>query len=147
MIKVFAEGRVAKDAKVFEYGKGRDTKTGVGFGLICNRFYNDENPTYIQCTIFGPDEKTAQYITTGRQMVIHGNLSRNEEGYYSVTVDDFSFGQVPNRDRNDDGKRNSRDERDNYGGREAVSGGGRGYDGEGSFRVIPDGIDEELPFN
>lgn len=95
MIKVFAEGRVAQDAKVFEYKSGRDVKTGVSFGLICNRFYNDENPTYIQCTVFNRDEKTAQYITVGRQMVCSGNLNRNSEGYYSLVVDEFSYGQVP----------------------------------------------------
>jgi single-stranded DNA-binding protein len=109
MIKTFGDGRVAKDAKVFQYGK--ENKTGVSFGLICDRFYNDENPTYIQCTIWNRDEKTAQFITTGRQIFFEGKLTRNSDGYYNVDVDDFSFGQQPNRDGNsetryqDDGER------------------------------------------
>ena len=102
MIKLFMDGRVAKDAKVFEYGKGRDAKTGVSFGIICDRFYGDKNPTYIQCTIFNADERIAQHVTTGRQLVIHGDLTRNDEGYYSCTVDQFDFGQTPQRERDGD---------------------------------------------
>lgn len=97
MIKVFAEGRVAATPKLFQYGEGgyNNSKTGIGFGLICNKFYNDENPTYLQCTIFNRDEKTAQYITVGRQMVVHGSLRCDNKGYYSLIIEDFSYGQVP----------------------------------------------------
>jgi len=96
MIKVFADGRVAKDASVFTYGDG---KKGVSFGLICDRFYGDENPTYIQCTIFNRDERTAESIYMGRQMVVTGDLTRKDQ-YYSIVVSDYSYGQEPkNRNR------------------------------------------------
>lgn len=133
MIKVFAEGRIAKDARVFEYGKRNDIKTGVSFGLICNRFYEDEDPTYIQCVIWNRDENLADYLTTGQQMIITGNLTRNEEGYYSITVEDLSFGQ---RAR---GNRSNRDRsRDNSSG--IMS--NENYDQEGPFGTY-EGISED----
>lgn len=141
MIKIFMEGRVAQDAKVFEYGTGRNAKTGVSFGLICNRFYNDENPTYMQCTIWSADEKLAQHITTGKQLIIDGTLTRNEEGYYSTTVNNFSFGSAPR------GKGNVEDStpvEKNYGNKESY---GRPGSDEGYVDIPYNGRDEELPFN
>ena len=101
MIKVFMEGRIASDAKVFEYGSGSKIRTGVSFGLICNRFYDDEDPTYIQCTIWNRDENLAKHLTTGKQIIAVGDLTRNDKGYYSVSIDQFSFGSSPNRRNNE----------------------------------------------
>ena len=137
MIRVFAVGRVAQDAKVFEYGSGRKSSTGVSFGLICNKYYGDESPTYIQCTMFNRDEKVAQYITTGRQMTVMGDLSRNDDGYYSLIVNDFEYGQLPgsangdngNYGNNDRGGRNSsRNDRGDNNNRN-----GRNYNNNGSY--------------
>lgn len=100
MIKAFMEGRVAANAKVFEYGNQNRAKTGVTFGLICNKFYKDEDPTYMQCTIWGADEKTAQYITTGKQLVVTGDITRNKDGYYSISVTDWASGLTPKSDQN-----------------------------------------------
>lgn len=97
MIKVFAVGRVAKDAETFEYKKADGTLgTGISFGLICEKFYGDENPTYIHCSKFGPDESLAQHITTGNQFIVEGTLSgnRTDNGtFYQINVDQSTFGQ------------------------------------------------------
>ena len=58
MIKVFAEGIIAQDAKIFNYGKN-GSKEGVSFGVFCNKYYGDENATYIQCTYFNRGESLA----------------------------------------------------------------------------------------
>lgn len=151
MIKVFMEGRVAKDAQVFEYGgTGRNAKTGVSWGMICNRFYGDENPTFISCTIFGADEKLAQYITTGKQLIVLGTLSRNQEGYYSVTVQEWSFGAVPKRDQNGGGQNGTRQQgnnRQNGGNNQRSQNDIYSQDGYDYPQNYYDGIDEELPFN
>ena len=121
MIKTFGDGRVAADAKVFEWGR-QEVKTGVSFGLICNKFYGDEDPTYIQCTIWNADEKIAQHITTGKQIIFEGKLTRNKEGYYSVSIDDWNFGASPRRDEQSNGRQ------ENPG-----NGGGRNYGNDGDL--------------
>lgn len=95
MIHVSADGNVAKDAEVVSYGPAENRKTLVSFGLICDKFYGDENPTYIQCTIFGAGDNVAKHVKTGRQMIVYGDLNRNDGGYYNLNVKQFSYGRVP----------------------------------------------------
>lgn len=97
MIKAFMSGRVAKDARIFNWkNSNNENKTGISFGLICNRWYGDENPTYMQCTLYRGNNKLADMLSTGRQVFVQGTISRNKDGYYNVDVDDFDLGMVPN---------------------------------------------------
>lgn len=141
MILTIGEGRVAKDAKVFSYGQG---KTGVSVGVICNKYYGDEEPTYIQVTKFGADQSLGDLITTGRQIFFQGDLSRNEEGYYSVIAKEITLGQLPNGSGERSGNSRSAGAEREY----QDNGRQRDYnDGKGTreFLNIPDGIGEELP--
>lgn len=91
MIKVVATGRLTSNAKVFTYGQG---KTGINFGLACNQVGREE-PVFIQCTQFGRDENLAQYLTMGNQIIVHGNLTidENDGNYYTkIIVDELEFG-------------------------------------------------------
>lgn len=111
MIKVVACGRIAKDCKKFTWrnSEGRD-RIGYSFGLICERFYGDENPTYIQCTLYRAGDSMERWLTTGRQLIVHGNLTRKEQ-YYNIDVDEFNFGAEPaNSTRN----ANASGQRDGY---------------------------------
>lgn len=99
MIKLTACGIIATDAEVFEYrGGDGTTRTGIQFGLICEKFYGDENPTFIWCKKYGPDEKLAQHVLKGNQLIVSGTLqsNRNQEGqtFYNVNVDDLEFGRA-----------------------------------------------------
>lgn len=136
MIEVFAVGRVAKDAEVFEYGTRRDTKTGISFGLICERFSQDENPVYIKVTKYGPDENLAKHITMGRQMCVRGylNITKDKEGRYwtDINANYIEFGAKPGRDQGDGGNGRRRTvQRDDYDPDARPS-------NKGDYRVEPD---------
>ena len=91
MIKLFADGRLVKDASTFPYG---DNKIATKFTLACNRNGNDEEPVYLNCTIWG--RNFADYLLQGNQFVIHGDLSEriDDEGrhWMQCNVSEFSFG-------------------------------------------------------
>ena len=91
MIKVTAVGRLVKDASVFTYGDG---KTGINFSLACN-IQGREEPVFINCTQWGRDENTAQYLLMGNQIIVHGDLdiSANDGNYYTkINVKEWEFG-------------------------------------------------------
>lgn len=92
MINVNGAGRLAKDAEVFTYGQN---KTGLKFPVICPK-QNRENTVYVNCTMFGPDENLAQYLTQGNQVIFSGELdinAGNDGNYYtSVIVNQLEFG-------------------------------------------------------
>lgn len=92
MIKVMATGRITKDAEVFTYGQN---KTGVSFGLACNQV-NREDAVFVNCTVFGRDENLAQYLKMGNQIIVHGNLTIDNDGngnyYTKIIVDELEFG-------------------------------------------------------
>lgn len=95
MIKVFACGRIAKDCRKFQWkNSSGQTMNGFSFGLVCNRYYGDENPTYVQCTLYRGGDNLEQWLTTGRQLTVFGTLSRNDQ-YYNLDVDSFDFGAEP----------------------------------------------------
>lgn len=97
MIKVTAAGRLVKDAMVFTYGDGYDQKTGLNFSLACNTRRKEE-PVYINCTYFGPDEKLAQYLLMGNQVIITGDLDiypdKNGNYYTKIMVQELEFGAI-----------------------------------------------------
>lgn len=93
MIKVTAVGRLVKDATVFTYGD--HGKTGLNFTLACNNFRR-EDPTYLNCTMFGRDENLASYLLMGDQIIAYGDLDITNDGngnyYTKLTVSDIEFG-------------------------------------------------------
>ena len=92
MLKVTAAGRLVKDATVFTYGQG---KTGINFSLACN-VRGKEEPVYVNCTMFGRDENTSQYLTMGNQLIVSGDLDISNDGegnyYTKIIVQEFDFG-------------------------------------------------------
>lgn len=88
MIKIFATGRLIKDAKVFEYGQG---KSGVSFCIASND-RGSEEAEFLNCTMFNRDNNFAQYLKQGNQIIVQGRYSKNDEGYVSCIVDELEFG-------------------------------------------------------
>lgn len=92
MLKITAVGRLTKDAEVFSYGQG---KTGITFNLACNQMGSDE-AVFIQCTQFGRDENLAQYLKMGNQIIVHGDLIKNQGNdgnwYDKIIVQELEFG-------------------------------------------------------
>lgn len=110
MLKFVAEGRITRDAIIFEYGN--EGKTAVGITLACNGPYQgpDVDPpvSYVNVTFWNRGENFAKSLTQGQQLFIIGDgelRSREADGevFHNLVitrVEDFSFGARPNR-RND----------------------------------------------
>lgn len=95
MIKVTGVGRVVKDATVFSYGDG---KSGVSFTIASNdSSAENSETTFLDCVVFNRDDKLAQYIKMGNQMVVNGDLKIHVDKdtgnrYTKVIVLDLEFG-------------------------------------------------------
>lgn len=98
MLMAFGEGRITKDAEVFTYGQN---KTGVSFTLACNRGFGGEDDTtsFLRCTMYGRDENFAQYLKTGNQVIVQGDLTIKPyekddpySGQPTLVVNSLTFG-------------------------------------------------------
>jgi single-stranded DNA-binding protein len=97
MLKGVGVGRLTKDATVFSY---RD-KTGVNFTLACNRGFggDDDQVSFLKCTMFNRDENLARHLHQGDQLTVHGDIvikpyDPNDQysGEASMIVDTLEFG-------------------------------------------------------
>lgn len=140
MNKVILMGRFARDPEV-RYSQG-DSHTAVArFPIAVDRRFKREgepDADFFNCTCFGKQaEFVERYLHKGIKVVLSGRIQNdnytNKDGQtvYSVRimVDEIEFAESKN----------------------ASSGNGSGQSntstsGDG-FMNIPDGIDEELPFN
>lgn len=95
MMFFFGEGRLAKDATVFTYGPN-GSKKAVQFGLISDKSYNSDLTTYFNCVIWNRDERLAQWLKQGNQLIVFGeiNIQRDETGqnWPTLEVKNFKFG-------------------------------------------------------
>ena len=142
MNKVILMGRLTRDPEV-RYSNGENATAVARFSLAVDRRFKrdgEQNADFISCVAFG---KTAEFIEKyfrkGMRMTLAGRIQTgsytNKEGNKVYTTDVFAeecefaeskkaseencdAGQAPNNAPGDDG-----------------------------FMNIPDGIDEELPFN
>ena len=159
MNKVILMGRLTRDPEV-RYSQGA-SQTAVGrFSIAVDRRFKREgepDADFFNCTAFGKQaEFVERYLRKGIKIVVVGRIQNdnytNKEGQmvYSVRVmvDEIEFAESKNASQNNGGD----------GGYNGGNGGYNGGNGGGSqapaasgagdgFMNIPDGIDEELPFN
>ena len=149
MNKVILMGRLTRDPEV-RYSQGASQTAVARFSVAVDRRFKREgepDADFFNCTAFGKQaEFIERYLHKGVKVVLSGRIQNdnytNKDGQmvYSVRVmvDEIEFAESKNAASNNDGGFNGGY---NGGNNAPASGAGDG------FMNIPDGIDEELPFN
>ncbi len=147
MNKVILMGRLTRDPEV-RYSQGANATAVARFSIAVDRRFKREgepDADFFNCTCFGKQaEFIERYLRKGTKVVVVGRIQNdnytNKDGQmvYSVRVmvDEIEFAESKNASSGNEGGYTG----GNYN-RPAPSGAGDG------FMNIPDGIDEELPFN
>ena len=147
MNKVILMGRLTREPEV-RYSQGDNATAVARYTLAVDRRFNRNNDEqtadFINCVAFGKSGEFAEkYLHKGTKIAITGRIQTgsytNKDGVKvyttDVVVEDQEFAE----------SKNSAGSADNSGfapaGRPAPAAAGDG------FMNIPDGIDEELPFN
>ncbi|MCR5557742.1 MAG: single-stranded DNA-binding protein [Butyrivibrio sp.] len=148
MNKIMLMGRLTRDPEV-RYSQNESGTAVARFSIaVDRRFKRDGEPDadFFNCTAFGKQaEFCEKYLRKGTKMLVTGRLQNdnytNKDGQqvYSVRVivEEMEFAESKNAGGNFAGAQDS----GNVAAAPAPSGAGDG------FMNIPDGIDEELPFN
>ncbi len=151
MNKVILMGRLTRDPEV-RYSQGESPLAIARYTLAVDRRFNrnneDQNADFIGCVAFGrAGEFAEKYFRKGTKIAISGRIQTgsytNKDGVKvyttEVVVEEQEFAESKNSSGADGGFAGN----NNYSGgsRPEPSGAGDG------FMNIPDGIDEELPFN
>ena len=153
MNKVILMGRLTRDPEV-RYSQGANATAVARFSIaVDRRFKRDGEPDadFFNCTCFGKQaEFVERYLRKGTKIVVAGRIQNdnytNKDGQmvYSVRVmvDEIEFAESKNASSGNEG---------GYAGGNNFGGGySRPAEPSGAgdgFMNIPDGIDEELPFN
>ncbi len=152
MNKVILMGRLTRDPEV-RYSQGESPMAIARYTIAVDRRFNRSNSgeeqtaDFIGCVAFGKAGEFAEkYFRKGTKIAVTGRIQTgsytNKDGVKvyttDVVVEDQEFAESKNSNAGTDGGFTG-----NTGNRapEAPSGAGDG------FMNIPDGIDEELPFN
>ena len=151
MNKVILMGRLTRDPEV-RYSSGENALAIARYTLAVDRRFHKDNEAsadFIGCVAFGKGGEFAEkYLRQGTKIVVTGRIQTgsytNREGQKvyttEVVVEDQEFAESKAASDNYRGG--------NFGGQAAPSaptaGGSGSADG---FMNIPDGIDEDLPFN
>lgn len=152
MNKVILMGRLTRDPEV-RYSTGENATAIARYTLAVDRKYKQEgqqNADFIQCIAFGKSAEFAEkYFRKGMKIAITGRIQTgsytNKEGQKvyttDVVIEEQEFAESKNASGAD---REARDEA-------ALQQSGYRQEkmttDENGFMNIPDGIDEELPFN
>ena len=148
MNKVILMGRLTRDPEV-RYSQGENSTAIARYTLAVDRRFrrnNDGEQTadFIGCVAFGRSAEFAEkYFRQGLKVIVTGRIQTgsytNKEGQKvyttDVVVEDQEFAESKNSNAGVEG---------------GFSGGSRAPEPSGAgdgFMNIPDGIDEELPFN
>lgn len=141
MNKVILMGRLTRDAEV-RYSQGEKATAVARFGFaVPRKFKRDNEPDcdFINCVAFGKQaEFIEKYTYKGIKLLIEGRIQTgsytNKDGakVYTtdVVVESCEFAESKNASQQNE--QNSRPQPSNS---------------DDGFMNIPDGIDEELPFN
>ena len=151
MNKAILMGRLTRDPEV-RYSQGEPPLAIARYTLAVDRRFNrngdDATADFINCVAFGKSGEFAErYFRKGIKIAVTGRIQTgsytNKDGIKvyttEVVVEEQEFAESKNSSGGDGG----------YAGNSGYSGGGRPAPmaaGDG-FMNIPDGIDEELPFN
>ncbi len=155
MNKVILMGRLTRDPEV-RYSQGASQTAVARFSIAVDRRFKREgepDADFFNCTAFGKQaEFIERYLHKGTKVVLSGRVQNenytNKDGQmvYSVRVmvDEIEFAESKNAAaQNEGGFNGGYNNNGGFGGGTAPAASGAG-DG---FMNIPDGIDEELPFN
>ena len=160
MNKVILMGRLTRDPEV-RYSQGASQTSVARFSVAVDRRFKREgepDADFFNCTAFGKQaEFIERYLHKGTKVVLCGRIQNdnytNKEGQmvYSVRVmvDEIEFAESKNASGANAGC--GYNNAGGYGNGGGYAGGGNSAPapsgaGDG-FMNIPDGIDEELPFN
>ena len=147
MNKVILRGRLTRDAEI-RYSQGESSTAIARFSLAVDRRFRRDNEEqtadFINCVAFG---RTAEFLERfgrkGTKFVLEGRIQTgsytNKDGQRVYTTD-----VVAENVEFAESKNNSSAGNDFGGAPSAPSPSGAAGDG---FMNIPEGIDEELPFN
>ncbi len=150
MNKVILMGRLTRDPEV-RYSQGASQTAVARFSIAVDRRFKREgepDADFFNCTCFGKQaEFVERYLRKGTKILTSGRIQNdnytNKDGQmvYSVRVmvDEIEFAESKNASSGNEGGFGG----GYMGGNNAPAPSGAG-DG---FMNIPDGIDEELPFN
>ena len=145
MNKVILMGRLTRDPEV-RYSSGKNAMAVARYSLAVNRRFKREGEPqadFINCVAFGKNAEFAEkYLRKGIKIALTGRIQTgsytNKEGQKvyttDIVVEEMEFAESKNSSGNNGGN--------------AVAGNSVPNTSEGEgFMNIPDGIDEELPFN
>ncbi|MFI3177694.1 MAG: single-stranded DNA-binding protein [Eubacteriales bacterium] len=145
MNKVILVGRLVRDPEV-RYSQGENATAVARYTLAVDRRFNRNNEEntadFIGCVVFGKSAEFAEkYFRKGTKLVISGRIQTgsytNKDGQKvyttDVVVEEQEFAE-------------SKSSASNHGGYTGEANTNSSVAGDG-FMNIPDGIDEELPFN
>ncbi len=157
MNKVILMGRLTRDPEV-RYSQGASQTTVGRFSIAVDRRFKREgepDADFFNCTAFGKQaEFIERYLRKGVKVVVCGRIQNdnytNKDGQmvYSVRVmvDEIEFAESKNASGGGNG--GGYGDGGYNGGSYNAGGGAPAPSGAGDgFMNIPDGIDEELPFN
>jgi len=162
MNKVILMGRLTRDPEV-RYSQGATATAVARFSVaVDRRFKRDGEPDadFFNCTCFGKQaEFVEKYLHKGTKVVLTGRIQNdnytNKEGQmvYSVRVmvEEIEFAESKNAagGNGDNGYNGGNYGNNNYGNNNSNGGSAQapaGGVGDG-FINLPNGIDEDLPFN
>lgn len=148
MNKVILMGRLTRDPEV-RYSQGENATAVARYTLAVDRRFNrnndDQTADFINCVAFGRSGEFAEkYLHKGTKIAVTGRIQTgsytNKDGVRvyttEVIVEDQEFAE----------SKNSAGNNNNDGGFAPANRPAPAAAGDG-FMNIPDGIDEELPFN
>lgn len=159
MNKVIMMGRLTRDPEV-RYSQNANSSAIANFSIAVNRRFKREgepDADFFNCTAFGKQaEFVEKYLRKGIKIVISGRLQNNDytnkdgQQVYGVKImiEEIEFAESKGASENA-GNGNTRN--GNFSNNSNA--GNNGYGGynnsncDNGFMNIPDGIDEELPFN
>ena len=157
MNKVILMGRLTRDPEV-RYSQGENPLAIARYTLAVDRRQarggngDEQTADFINCVAFGRTGEFAErYLHKGTKIAVTGRIQTgsytNKDGVRvyttEVVVEDHEFAESKNANGNDGGYNSG-----NYNGGYASANSAPAPSGAGDgFMNIPDGIDEELPFN
>ena len=146
MNKVILMGRLTRDPEV-RYGAGENSTAVARYTIAVDRRFKrdgEQSADFISCVTFGRNAEFAEkYLRQGTKIVLTGRIQTgsytNKDGQRvyttDVVVEDQEFAESKNASQN------------NGGGGFAPADRPSPSDAGDGFMNIPEGIDEELPFN
>ena len=149
MNKVILMGNLTRDPEI-RYSQGENSLAIARFSIAVNRRFSRQGDTdtdFFNCTAFGKQaEFVEKYFKQGSRMLLTGRVqndnytNKNGERVYSVQImaDESEFAE-----RKSTADANASRGASNFGGGAPEP----AMAADDDFMNIPDGIDEELPFN